>query len=321
MLIKLYTNRADFCDPVSYTSSMNRNLNIPQIRPDEPVNTYIKRIADANVIDLDTFYIDVIQTRHHPNYVLAPLVRLSELSGLTVEDLEDHHTIFPVLRYFLTPVEVSQAKLYMVGYRRILPQMIQFPRNHIYFDTVQEAVSIIPEVNPDNDYFIQGLLKYPLAMNRTTFGAIGLLHSVCDENAVSPLLNYYAIPQQAKFEAEPSLILSDAIRQFQTPEQFIVFANAHREVLQYSEEPIRVCATLTALAENLGYEPIEILSYGINCLIYRAIMKSYPDLEPEWLNFLEQKSKSSVWYQDQIILNIIARQRIALHSNDTDGNA
>ena len=269
---------------------MERKLNIPEIRPYEPVNTYVKRIADANAIDINVFYEQILLIHAHPSFIFLPLDQLSKITGIGMEELKNNHTIFPAIRFFTDAAEGTQIGRYLSGEQESIPRLPRFTIAQPYFNTIQEEIKAIPEVNSSNTEFVQGLLMNREPMNVTGFGTICLLHDL-SEKADTPILRYYSNRWQSELDPNPSIILSDAIDQFQKPQCLLDYAELHLNVIQYSLEPIRVCATLTALADNLDYDIVARLSYGINGLIYRTIVGHYQALENKWLQFLKKKAE------------------------------
>lgn len=269
---------------------MERKLNIPEIRPYEPVNTYVKRIADANAIDINVFYEQILLIHAHPSFIFLPLDQLSKITGIVMEELKNNHTIFPAIRFFTDAAEGTQIGRYLSGEQESIPHLPRFTIAQPYFNTIQEEIKAIPEVNSSNTEFVQGLLMNRDPMNVTGFGTICLLHDL-SEKADTPILRYYSNRWQSELDPNPSIILSDAIDQFQKPQRLLDYAELHLNVIQYSLEPIRVCATLTALADNLDYDIVARLSYGINGLIYRTIVGHYQALENKWLQFLKKKAE------------------------------
>lgn len=269
---------------------MERKLNIPEIRPYEPVNTYVKRIADANAIDINVFYEQILLIHSHPSFIFLPLDQLSKITGIGMEELKNNHTIFQAIRFFTDAAEGTQIGRYLSGEQESIPHLPRFTIAQPYFNTIQEEIKAIPEVNSSNTEFVQGLLMNRDPMNVTGFGTICLLHDL-SEKADTPILRYYSNRWQSELDPNPSIILSDAIDQFQKPQRLLDYAELHLNVIQYSLEPIRVCATLTALADNLDYDIVARLSYGINGLIYRTIVGHYQTLENKWLQFLKKKAE------------------------------
>ena len=269
---------------------MERKLNIPEIRPYEPVNTYVKRIADANAIDINVFYEQILLIHAHPSFIFLPLDQLSKITGIGMEELKNNHTIFPAIRFFTDAAEGTQIGRYLSGEQESIPRLARFTIAQPYFNTIQEEIKAIPEVNSSNTEFVQGLLMNREPMNVTGFGTICLLHALFEKED-TPILRYYSNRWQSELDPNPSIILSDAIDQFQKPQCLLDYAGLHLNVIQYSLEPIRVCATLTALADNLGYDIVARLSYGINGLIYRTIVSHYQALENKWLQFLKKKAE------------------------------
>lgn len=274
---------------------MERRLNIPEICPYEPVNTYVKRIADANVIGISDFYKKVLEIPYHPESVIIPLNRLSLIVGISKEVLRDQHTIFPALRYFMNAASVEQAENYLNGTGGYTKQYARFYADHLYFDTVFDAVTVIPGVDSSNQEFVRGLLMDPKPMNLSSFGAICLLHAVCENIGTSPLLHHYTISSQGYMNAAPSLILSDAISQFQTAERFIAYIDAHQNVFRYSSEEAADCTALIALSEGANY-PIAARFVDIaDGYLFQRIMERYPELIEPWKAFMQERLKDPRW--------------------------